>query len=53
MYRILFFSLFLMFLLSKNTQSQPNLTYELTSSEKCAHVTNGTNKQVLSPSTLD
>jgi len=53
MYRMLFFSVFLMFLLFKNTQSQPNLTYELTSSEKCAHVTNGINKQILSPSSLD
>ena len=53
MYRNIFFMVFTMILLSQNTRSQPVLTYELTSSEKCAHVTNGTSKQILAPSVLD
>lgn len=53
MYKSIFAIVFALVLLSQDAVSQPNLIYPLTSSEKCAHVTNGTNKQILQPNGLD
>lgn len=53
MYRYLFFIVMFCGVVSQPSRSQPNFTYELTSSEKCAHVTDGTSKQILPPAAVD